>query len=324
MASACLAVVLGGCFTTELDPDAPGVFVCTEPSDCPSGLQCNGEVCTTAADFVSVGITNPEPNQLIDFATFGSEISVQFNSTLQLVPAGSPADPGVGFLRLRVDDETRDISAGDASAGLSELFVLQRRPGAHRMSLAAFRPDGRPYPNPESTFRALFWLDDGEPHVALFDPWPGQVLPLEAIVLQPTIHTLNFALVPHGGAKAAGTGHAHFLYDVALPECANDPECDCSQFGLTDQILPPPGGGGESRLSAATTTGGSIPSRSTRVEETVSTILRHVDHYKYRHPFVLGPEDELETALYCGLDPIKGQSDGRLVFDTVPVIRDDE
>src|SRR5690606_7198207 len=142
----------------------------------------------------------------------------------------------------------------------------------HRMSLQALRPDGRPFPNPEANFRSVFWLDDGAPHVAITDPWPGARLPPGPTALRPTVQTLNFTLAHAGGQKQAGVGHAHLHYDDVFPTCTDDPTCDCSQFALADQVTTP--GGGDPRITTATTMGGSIPDRPPGVGGTLTAILR--------------------------------------------------
>jgi len=287
-----------GCFTSELDPDADGVFACSIDADCPDDQVCAGSVCTTPANVVVVNVTSPEPNQVFTAAQFPAPLlAIRLSSTIELTVPGSPVRPGSGFLRLVVDGQVRDLTRGNVGSGLVETFTIEDTPGAHRIALQAFDSTGRLYPNPEATFRTLFWLDDGAPHVAFIDPWPGQTFSTQATTLTPTVHALNFELREPQPVRRDGEGHAHLHYEATFPECVDDPVCDVDYFSLIDTPLSDVG---SEQISVARSSRGTLPAVTMTGTDTLSAILRHHDHSVYIHP-----DDE----------------GGHIVVDTIDIVR---
>ncbi len=248
-------------------------------------------------------ILSPELEQRIDFSSFPTtgEITVRIQGNLDLVPEGSPNVGGSGYLELAIDDKITKLTEGPLTSGLRIDTQIEPTAGGHRLAVQAFHPDGVPFRNEGALATSLFWLDDGEPHVTVLQPWPGQSLPLRTPPLPTEIATINFQITPAtGDTRDEALGHAHIHYDQDFPSCSLDPECDPEYLA----ILAPIEGGPRSRFTMDVP----LPD-SPEATATVTAVLRNNDHSLYLHPFV---QDEAER---------ESTNPGKVIFDTITIQR---
>lgn len=302
------ALAHAGCFTSELDPDALEAFACEVDDDCPGSQICNVDVCTLEERIPRVFVTAPEPNQIFEHSSFSSENTfvVRFRSNLL---AHGDASIG-GSVLVTLDNAVQIVDGVELEGDVALPFVISPTPGAHYLALESLDTHGTPFRNPEASFRTLFWLDDGNPHVAVFDPWPGAEIPADALSFVATVHALDFKLQASGGVVAEDQGHAHIHIGGAFPDCVEDPVCDSSYVARLDRASSPPGG--IARLSAATgetrTLAPAVPGPTT-----LTAILRNNDHTPYYMPFVPITDDDG--------DVIGAEQEGELFYISIPIVR---
>lgn len=293
---AAVGLVQAGCFTATLDPELEGAFACApQAEDCPEGLACDGQFCVRPDNIPLLQILSPEREERFDFADFPSDgkITVRLQGNLNLVAEGQDNANGTGYVEVNVDGETTKLTSGPLSGGISVEATIDLEAGGHRISAQAFHPDGTPFGNEGALATSLFWLDDGNPHVAIVKPWPGEALPLRTPEIETEIVTLNFRLSAPENPRE-GLGHAHIHYDQVFPACTNDADCDAGYL----LIIAPPMGTVVNRFSD----GASFPDSPAGMS-TVTAVLRNNDHTPYRHPF--------------------GDEQGEFITDTIMIARVD-
>jgi hypothetical protein len=271
---------LVGCFTADLDPDAAGVFACSEVEACPGEQTCVNGRCEVDAP-PRIEIRNPEEEEakILDDPNEVSggmrTVSIIFGGTLDLVDPDEHPDNvfGQGHLEIFIDgNSVGTIESGALSGGVGFEIVVPNEIGPVRVSARAIRNDGSRYDNPEAVARRLFWIDDGStPLVGIRDPWPGAALALDAAVIPIEAAVLNFALLPADplGTAKVDTGHVHIYYDVDLSTCLV-PGSVCDGSYITTVTGPMP--------SSAT-----IPD-SAAGPATISAVLRNINHALFEFP----------------------------------------
>jgi len=226
-------LVLVGCLAQRVDEAPSGTFVCAEENDCDDGEHCILGICEAAAG-PRLEIRHPEAFDRLampDDPSMPIAIPISIGGdNLELVePHGSSDDePGLGYVEVVVDGEvvTR-VTGGNLVAGVAAEVAIAAVPGAHRISAIARTPSGARYDNIESTGTRLVWVDDGRPHVAFVQPWPGKGISVQETSVEVELAAINFTFVPFDVDVEGPHGHAHVHYDDPFPACAADPECDC-------------------------------------------------------------------------------------------------
>lgn len=271
----CLLLCLGvsalaatGCYSADLDPIADGVFACDVDEDCPGTMLCDGDLCLQ--EVPSISIQSPE-----DLA-FGQSFEDPTNVVIRVSGTGlrlaaDDDDPNAGFVRVALDGTSVDITSGAISGGIVvEGLTIPANAGGHRISAQAFHSDGTPFGNESSLDTRLFWINDGQPHVAITSPWPGSQFDLDTPLVDFEAAVLNFELSVSDSDLADGFGHVHLYYDEEFPSCAMDAACDAGYIAV---IAPSPGEG-DTRV---TDTAANLPtSAETSVE--LTAVLRQNDH----------------------------------------------
>ncbi len=271
-----LLPLMSACYSAELDPAIEGVFACeitdaeNPDLDCPGSLVCDGRVCVS--EVPTITIVSPEDVDFGQSFTDPANVSIRFSGTG--LTLGTDADnPTEGFVRLTMDDQSVDISSGTLTGGITVTQLeVSSDPGGHRISAQAFRADGTPFTNASALDTRLFWIDDGNPHVAITRPWPGQEFNLETPLVDFEIAVLNFELSVSDTEPEPGFGHAHVYYDseFPFPACAGDADCDNAYIAV---VAPSPGEG-DLRI---TDTAAALP-LSPEATATITAVLRENDH----------------------------------------------
>jgi hypothetical protein len=274
-----LSLVLGACFTADLDPDLTGVFACSETEPCPGELLCVNARCEQGPA-PRVEIRNPEEEEakpLVDPEEVDGDertVTLSLGGTLDLVDPDENSDNvfGEGHLEVFVDDRSvGTIASGALSGGVTFAVTVPNEIGPVRISVHALRNDGSRYDNPEAIARRLFWIDDGStPLVGITEPWPGASFSLDAQVIPVEAKVLHFNLQPANpqASPQVATGHVHIYYDVMLDSCLDDSVCDGSYI---------------------TTVVGTFASQATLPDSAagaakVSAVLRNINHQLFNFP----------------------------------------
>ncbi len=283
-----LLLILGGCFTADLDPTAIGVFACSDESEdaCPGDLSCVNGRCEAPDTLPDVVIGFPEVDQELPFEDeVGATrmVNVTVSGTLVLVNEvfGTPHVFGEGHLEVVADDRPPVIVDAGALGGiLSVPVVFDNTLGPHRISVRAIRNDGIPYDHGEALANRLFFISDGTtPMLGITRPWPGDAFPLDATTIEVEASVLRFALRPavENGLPEALTGHLHVYYDRDIDACLADVG-GCDNEYLTTIVQE--GATGLPTLPDASA--GSFP---------LSLVLRNIDHSLFR--FDADPDDDI-------------------------------
>lgn len=308
---ALLGLVLGstaGCYTAVFDGSADGVFFCSTDDDCSPGQLCAVDRCVSDSG-PDIRLTGPEP--LSKFAA-GEDFTLSVfvvGSDLDLDEPGPSHREGAGYLQVRIDgdDMGGPVLSGDISSGVTRELTLgpstNTTPGLHRIEVQAFRLDGTPYANPSAFTTGLFWVDDGEAHVGIADPWPGT--PVSATEnLDVEIVSLNFQFIQPDfgeGPIIDGEGHTHVYVDADFPTCL--PGC-LFNYAVGGSLKPP---GSE----PATTVSGPIdlPASLMGNEDPrtlpLTASLNYSEHYPVPATSTDGPEWD-DASIY-----------GQFAFDTI-------
>ena len=274
-----VALVLLACDPMEIDPSLSGVFPCERTAECPPMQTCVMATCWAETP-PRISIVSPE--QEVAFPLTAQpfiEVVVKIDgSDLELVE--SRDDPfvefGKGSIAVLVDgDEQEVLTSGDLEGGITLQVQVDAVAGPHRIRAVARNSAGVRYDNAEAEGRRLFWIDDGAPHVAFFNPFPGDTFPLEAEEIAVGVAALNFTLARPDGdvTEPERIGHAHVHYDERFPECTFDPVCDGDQLGMVAPSSP---------SSIAESTVGLPPSAAG--EASLAAVLRNGDHFAYFWP----------------------------------------
>ncbi len=308
--SLALAVVATtGCYSADLNNFDDGVLVCNDDDDgagCPAGTSCDGRVCLE--EVPEVEITFPEganPGGQVLAAPEDLRIRVRARG---LTLSADRDDPSAGFVRVTLDGVSTDITAGPITESVEIDFAatpLERptEPGPHRLSARAFRADGTPYGNPEAFVNRLYWIDDGQPHVAITRPWPGDTFDLGTPLIDIEVAALNFVFdvsdIPVDDL-AATRGHVHVYYEEEMPECTLDPDCDPGYIAVVarrpEEGVAPPG--------VTVDTAAALPASGETVAR-LAAVLRRNDHSLF------------------DADGVEDESDPIVIFDEIEILRAD-
>ncbi len=229
-----LAVPLfAGCLAQRVDDAPPGTFACAEQNDCEDGEHCVLGFCEEAAG-PRLEIRHPEAFDRLAMPDDPSlpiaiPISIGGDNLELAEPHSSGGDDfGFGYIEVVVDGEVvARVTNGNLVAGVVAEVELAAVPGAHRISAVARTSSGARYDNIESRGTRIVWIDDGRPHVAFVDPWPGDGFSLQETSAEVELAAINFTFVPFDVDVAGPHGHAHVHHDDPFPACASDPDCDC-------------------------------------------------------------------------------------------------
>ncbi len=302
---ALLSVALSGCYVADLDAGLEGVYTCqildaTEPNvDCPDGLLCDGSRCMS--EIPTVEVRSPEAREA--FTDPGLVVIRVVGSGIDLGTDAS--DPGVGFIRVTLDDQEIDITSGPISDGIVVAdLTIPTTPGGHRISARALRADGTPFGNPEAVDTRLFWINDGQPHVAITKPWPGSDIDIGTPLVDFEAAVLNFDISVSDTDPVTGQGHVHLYYDEVFPACAQDPVCDSGYIAV---VAASPG---EGTLRIADTSA-TVP-ESAETTATITAVLRQNDHT----PFCIVDDPDDPELVDCPDD-----AEPVLVTDSISVNR---
>lgn len=273
-----LCVILGGCFSAELDATKVGVFACSDDpgGECPDGLQCINARCESADASPTVKVNSPEDVEDIglgDVAMGGRrEIEVILQGSLELTPKGGDHVFGQGYYEVSIDDEPpAEIDEGPDSGLLRQALQFDNTVGAHRVHVRAVRNDGQPYDVDGATASRLFFVGDGvTPLLGLKEPLPGDSFALEDAQADVEAAVLNFALRPADplGEVVVDAGHVHLYYDKVIETCVLD-TLGCDKEYLTTIVN-----------AADPTSIMDLPNSSAGTFK-VSAVLRNVDHSLY-------------------------------------------
>lgn len=322
--SLALVLTLGGCYSTQLDPDLTGVFACSSAEEsaggsvCPSGQTCVNERCEDSDSLPTLSIINPEETKvfLVDLSaedpTQIDPISVNLTfqgSNLELTGSSSSSDHvfGQGQVAIYMDgEEVATVTEGSLSAPAPLPLLIPPIPGPHRIAIRARRNDGLDYDNDSALSTRLVWVENANnegvlPMVAIRWPWPGTIISTDDEQVEVRVATLNFQLVDADNTddtrREPEIGHAHVYYDREFPRCALDDLCDDSYLGVAG--TPPAGELSRSDLV--------LPASDEQIAS-LTAVLRHYNHTIYRHPF--GCEDPESEAQSC-----------QLIFEEIEIIR---
>ena len=227
---------LGGCLTNTPDPAAGGIYACVEDSDCPGTQACLQQTCEAVALPV-LEIFSPEDEKPYTFTNDGVDHPevLSVNATdmvLRPLSESSEAVPGEGHLVVFIDEaEIGIIDSGDLGAGVQIEFGVPDVPGVHRIRVQARLNDGTDYDNEGGAARNLVWVDDGNEHVALRSPWPGQVFSLEAQTIDAEVAAFGIEI----GSPDDELEHVHIYYGKSFPACLDkdiDPLCEAAYSGV--------------------------------------------------------------------------------------------
>ena len=309
-----LATLCGpGCYTADLDDVGDGALVCRidDPSArCPDGLSCDGRVCLEEVPVVE--ITFPEGSNP------GGQVLSQPQDLVIAVRArglnvnGDQDDPNAGFVRVTLDGAFADVTEGAITDSVQidfETTDLERptEPGPHRLSARAFRADGTPFGNPEAFVTRLYWIDDGQPHVAITKPWHGETFELGTPLIDIEVAALNFRFdvsdIPVPDISAP-LGHAHVYYDEEMPSCVLDPDCDPGYIAVVARTP----GEGIANPGETVSTAAALPASSETVA-TLSAVLRRNNHDLFDAGITDPDEEPAEPAT--------------VVFDEIEILRAD-
>jgi hypothetical protein len=233
---ALLALCLSGCLTNTPDPALGGVYACAVQEDCPGTQSCLQQVCE-AIELPMVNIFSPEdgkPYTFVDGATLTETLSVSAtNLAVRGLAESSDAVPGEGHVVVYVDEVlVATIDSGNLSSGVQMEIEIPNTPGVHRIRAQARLNDGTDYDNPDATARNLVWVDDGNKHVALRKPWPGDKFPLEQQLIDAEVAIFDPAGEIMIGPPQSNLNHVHVFYDEPFPSCMADPPCLARYNGI--------------------------------------------------------------------------------------------
>jgi len=270
--SSVLALSTAGCYSATFDENADAVFACTitdnaEPdADCPGSMVCNGSVCVEEAPTATV--MNPEDRNAV---AEGTAVTVTIQ-TSGFDFSSDDDDPDAGFLQVSFDNELFEVREG-AGGLLTFEFDQPLTPGPHRIAVQVFRADGTPFGNDEASDTRLFWVDNGEPHVAITKPWPGSQFDTQSSdPVEVEVAVLNFRYGAANTDIEDGIGHVHVYYDQPFPDCAEDPTCDAGYIGVVS-AAPEEAALGLDLLSSSV-----ILPEGAVGDDTLSAVLRQNDH----------------------------------------------
>lgn len=256
------SLALSSCLTNVPDPELGGVYACEVQEDCPGSLSCLQKVCE-AIELPHIEVLNPEEGKPYAFG-MGAAPHQEFlsisatNFRLRPRAESSEAVPGEGHLVVFIDqEEVAVVDSGDLSGGVQMPIEIPDVPGVHRITVQARLNDGTNYDNETATARRIIWVNDGNKHVALSLPWPGDSFPLDEQLINAEVALFDPTKTISIGPPMTGKQHVHVFYDEQFPDCIEDPMCFVSYEGIVPSddndfgpVLLPSAGAGPVKLTA--------------------------------------------------------------------------
>jgi hypothetical protein len=254
-----LALCVSACLTNVPEPDIGGIYACEVQEDCPGSQICLQKTCETI-ELPAIQIMNPEDGK--DY-TFGmgphQELLTIVGNNLTLRPLAESNDavPGEGHLVVFVDGEqVAMIDTGDLTGGVPMAITIPDEPGVHRIHVQARLNDETNYDTEGAVARTLVWVADGNKHVALRVPWPGDEFPLDAMPLNAEVAVFPADAVAIG-PPMTGLNHVHVYYSRTFPDCLEDFMCYNDYEGVVPEddndfgpVFLPSAGAGPATLTA--------------------------------------------------------------------------
>ena len=231
-----------GCYDASLSPSLDDIYVCDADADCALGSRCIDSVCRVLVDEQDPAIQVISPASL-DVFEMGADAAVPIvvaGARLEL--SNQPDDEiNVGYIEVLIDGAVVDtITAGDLEEGVElEGVAMPTEPGLHHISMVARRPNGDAFEGDYAHDSTGFWVDDGQEHIGILSPPPGEKIPLGAgEPLTVDIVSLNFTMANPGfvspdDVEEPGLGYVHLYLDATLPGCL--PSCN---FEHQSAIIP--------------------------------------------------------------------------------------
>ncbi len=233
LGSLALLALLGACYQAELDPEAYGVYICEQDSDCALGSACIGGICDDprGSSDIALQVLSPATLEVFPIDSAGA-IPLTIGGRGLLLTSGVDDDPRAAFIEISLDGALIDtITEGDLEAGIElDSLLFPPAPGLHHISLVALSPDGEPLGRDGVSTSTAFWMDDGREHVGILEPAPGTQLTLsEDTRLNVEIASLNFTFAnpgfsPPEDLEAEGLGYVNLFIDTDIPSCL--PDCN--------------------------------------------------------------------------------------------------
>lgn len=304
---------LAGCYTTEFDDNAGGVYYCAVDSDCNTGQACQAFACVDDSG-PEVQITGPELLQ--NLASDTTDLTVNYALNDFTISDSDERIEGQG--KVRVSIVGTDVEETSVLEQGAQLDITGLTPGAYRLVAEAVYGDGSAYENPSASTYTVFYLEADNPErpqAAIVEPSPTQVHvvnePLDVVVA-----ARNFTFVgsgedcridadcdpwgPEGDlcipdavdeCELDPSGHAHVYFLDDYPDCLND-EITCN--GKYVMSMRP----GDNVESDGVTVSATLP--ASRFEEpgtyTFSIGLQYNDHEPYPGPnFVIYDQFTIEV-----------------------------
>ena len=308
------ASATAGCYLAEFDEEADGIFTCQADDDCGPAFTCVRSFCISD-EGPSVTIDGPEESSVFD-----ADQAVVFplalrGSDLDLDEPNGTHEPGRGYLVVEVDGEALPdlVISGSLDGSVTETLDLGLMEGGfHRLRVKAFGLDNEPYTNPSAVADVGIWVNDGEPHIGVRSPWPGDTftagaeMDVEVVSLNCTFIDPNLAASDRVDDPVP-EGHTHIYLDrregvegtLDYPDCL--PECNFDYAG--GGSIKPDGEAGQTRVNGTLL---QVPSESGSLKLTAS--FNYTGHFPY-------PSDNLDPALWEETPGVRDQ----LVNDTIVV-----
>lgn len=238
---AAAGLLLGGCFTGDLDPLLGGVFVCEAAEDCAVGHECIDGLCVESDSVGGPELRIETPVQLDIFPEgVGGSLPIRLGGTGLTLTAEDSTDSDVGYVEIQIDGALIDtVHAGELESGIDVASVpIPAEAGLHHLMIVARHPDGTAFEGSSATSHIGFWVDDGAEHVGILSPPPAARVPLgDGDDLAMEIASLNFTFVNPGfTAPEDGQdriGYVNLYIDSDVPSCL--PDCN---FDYQTSILP--------------------------------------------------------------------------------------
>lgn len=242
LGSLVLVTQLGACYQAELDPEALGVYVCEQDSDCALGSACIDGVCDDPdrSDDIALVVQSPAPLDVFPLGSTGA-VPLTIGGRGVVLTAALDDAPEAGYIEISLDGALVDtITEGDLEAGIElDSVAFPREPGLHHIRLEARSADGEPLGRDGVSTSTAFWMDDGQEHVGILDPAPGTRLELtNDTQLAVEVASLNFTFANPGFSapedlQAERLGYVSLFLNTDIPSCL--PDCN---FDYQTTIVP--------------------------------------------------------------------------------------
>lgn len=233
---------LAGCYGGSLDAGLDEVYTCDVDNDCSLGSRCLESLCRVLIDEQdpALQLLSPAPLEVFPIEQ-GGALPIAVAGARLALSSDPQADTNAGYIDVLVDGALADtMTAGDLEQGVElNTVALPLTAGLHHLTLVARRPGGDQFEGDFSRTTTGFWVDDGEEHIGILSPPPGEQVPLgNGVPLAVEVVSLNFTMVNPGfvsptEVEQPGLGYVHLYLDATLPGCL--PACN---FEHQSAIIP--------------------------------------------------------------------------------------